>query len=280
MIRIAHIINPVIVSEASDLHAAQPVTFETMRVAQGHAREQASIELYAAQFQEDITLVPSWITHASVLGRSVLDVGDFEKQRKLPFISDILDRLYALSDADYFIYTNVDIALMPYFYLAVAQLIETGVDAMVINRRTIAKTPADPVRLPLMWAQVGETHPGYDCFVFRREAYADFRLGKACIGANHIGKILLLNLAVNSKRLKIFKDLHLTFHLGDDRAWKKSEFSGYDHHNLNELKGIVVSFKEDNMLQDHPVVRKIVSFAEREKSKKGLLGRAKSYFRG
>ena len=105
-------------------------------------------------------------------------------------IRDILDRLYAASDADYFIYTNVDIALMPHFYTAVTQLIETGVDAMVINRRTIAKSPSDPAHLPLMWAQVGEKHPGYDCFVFRRDAYPNFDLGTACIGANWIGRVL------------------------------------------------------------------------------------------
>ena len=35
--------------------------------------------------------------------------GDFQKEIKLPLIHDILERLYNASDADYLIYTNVDI---------------------------------------------------------------------------------------------------------------------------------------------------------------------------
>ena len=206
MISIAHIINPVVVGETSDLHAAQPVTFESMRRAQAHAAGSVAVELFSAQFPGDRVLVPAWITPTADLERSILDIGGFERPRHLPLIKDILDRLHAASDADYFIYTNVDIALMPHFYTAVAQLIDTGLDAMVINRRTIAKSPSDPAHLPLIWAQVGEKHPGYDCFVFRRGAYPDFELGTACIGANWIGRVLLTNTHAHADSFQIFED--------------------------------------------------------------------------
>ena len=38
MRKIAHIINPVVVSKSSDLYKAQPITFETMKLAKNYAR--------------------------------------------------------------------------------------------------------------------------------------------------------------------------------------------------------------------------------------------------
>jgi tryptophanase len=49
MVKIAHIINPVIVPETSDLFTAQPVTFSTMKTAQELAVQQGL----------DVTLVAS-----------------------------------------------------------------------------------------------------------------------------------------------------------------------------------------------------------------------------
>lgn len=256
MTKIAHIINPVVVDETSDLHAAQPVTFESMRLAKESAAGQVKVELFSAQYPEDGGLVSEWITRTRDLERSVMDVGSFQKQRKLPLIKDILDRLYANSTADYFVYTNVDIALMPNFYTTVAGLIESGFDAMVINRRTIAKSPADPARIDLMWAQAGEKHPGYDCFVFRRDAYPDYDLGTACIGANWIGRVLLANVHAQAANFKIFEDLHLSFHLGDDRAWKIPQFSDYDEHNQNELLRILQGLKTAGKIDGRPLLEK------------------------
>ncbi len=256
MVKLAHIINPVVVNESSDLYAAQPVTFESMRLAKDHAEVSIAVGLYSAQFPEDRVLVPAWIKRTEDLERSVLDVGNFMKHRKLPLIKDILDRLYENSQADYFIYTNVDIALMPTFYTSVAQLIESGLDAMVINRRTIAKEVSDPKQLELMWAQAGEKHPGYDCFIFRRNAYPHFDLGTACIGANWIGRVLLTNVHAHAKNFKIFEDLHLTFHLGDDRSWKITEYLDYDEHNQDELLRILANLKSEGKFTDRPLLEK------------------------
>lgn len=237
MIRIAHIINPVShLSPSSDLVVAQPVTFETMRRAQAFARTfNVDVGLWAVGFHDDT--IPEGFASAGVLTRSVLDTGVFQRPKKLPLLKDILSALYEATDADYLIYTNVDIALMPYFYMTVARLIEDGCDGIVINRRTIPKDYTDVKQIELMYAELGEKHPGYDCFVFRRDVYRRYVLGNACIGANWIGRVLIANVMAHAKRFRLVEEMHLTFHIGDDREWKQDLFLDYEQHNERELVG-------------------------------------------
>jgi len=246
MRKIAHIINPTIVSEESDLFIAQPITFATMQHAQAFAKEQIDVQLYTAQYSEDHPLVPEGFRTTPDLERSVLDFGSFAQQRKLPLIKDILDRLYAVSDADYFIYTNVDIALQPHFYLAVNQIIEQGIDAFVINRRSIPTDYQRPAQIPLMYAQVGTKHGGHDCFVFPRAAYPRYRLGKTCIGMSRIGAVLLVNLFYNATRFQEFTDENLTFHLGDDQVWRDNQFHDYLIHNHQEWQSILAHYHKQD----------------------------------
>ena len=204
---IAHIINPVIVNESSDLFIAQPITFETMRIAQEFARGDVDVALYSAQYPEDRPIIPEWFQMTPDLDRSILDIGSFHAKRKLPLVKDILIRLYDASDAEYFIYTNVDIAMMPHFYVAVNKIIENGYNAFVINRRTISQEYTNVDQLYLMFSQAGEKHPGYDCFVFKRDFYPGFNTGAACIGANWIGRVLITNLICHSTKFDVFDDL-------------------------------------------------------------------------
>jgi len=264
MIRIAHIINPVIVRESSDLYVAQPVTFKTMLMAKSFSKGYLQVDLYSAQFPEDRSLIPQGFISTPDLNRSILDLKIFERNRKLPFINDILDRLYNASIADYFIYTNVDISLVPYFYNAVGQIIEKGYDAFVINRRTVPKQKFLSDNLSYLFACIGEKHPGFDCFIFKREYCLEFELGDACIGAGKFGKILTANLIKASKRFKIFKDLHLTFHLGDDQNWRAQGNSGYDIHNQVILERLLKKYKAQGML-NHPVQISFLSTIERRK---------------
>ena len=55
MLKIAHIINPIEVPTTSDLYIAQPITFETMRIAKEFAKDE--VELYTAQYQEDLSII-------------------------------------------------------------------------------------------------------------------------------------------------------------------------------------------------------------------------------
>jgi len=233
---IAHIVNPVIVNETSDLFIAQPITFRTMETAQRHARNAVDVELFTAQFPEDSPLVPDNFTATPNLTRSVLDVGIFRYKRKLPLLRDILDRLYEASEAEFFIYTNVDIGLQPHFYICVNEFIRSGHDAFVINRRTITDRFRNVDEIPLMYAETGQAHLGHDCFIFRRDAYPRYALGDVCIGVNWVGWILYQNLQRNARHFREFKDECLTFHIGNRQVWAHRRYSDYVSHNAREAR--------------------------------------------
>jgi hypothetical protein len=234
-VKFAHVINPVKVSKEFDLYQAQPVTFSTMINAKSQSSHAGEIEQYAVGFKEDEEIFPSQFIPLRTLKRSVLDVGKFCNERKLPLIADILSALEDINNVDYVIYTNSDIALMPFFYNYIITKIESGSDSLIINRRVIPCI----TDLPLMYADVGVSHPGYDCFVFRKELLKKLILGKTCIGANWIGRAMLANLIVFSKNVEIIKDGHLTFHIGDDGAWLKNDYSEFDIHNKKQAYEII-----------------------------------------
>lgn len=255
MRRMAHIINPVKTAETSDLFVAQPITFQSLAEAQAYARGRVDVELFSAHFAEDDGFAPVCFQRTSHLTRSVLDFGEFERPRKLPLLKDILDRLYEATQAEYLIYTNADIAALPFFYLTIDRLIEQGYDAFTINRRTISKEFTQVVDIPLMAAQVGEAHPGLDCFVFRREVYPQYVLGNACIGAFHIGRILAINLIFNARRYHEFGDLHITYHLGNDQSWKAEDLLAYMEYNGKELDKVLAHYPVLESNYDYPFLR-------------------------
>jgi hypothetical protein len=244
-IKIGHIIHPVIVPSSSDLVIAQPITFATMDAAKKFAGNHVDVELYAVQYSDEARIpLPHSFIRTRDLSRSVGDVSAFRKKRKLALIKDILDILYECSSADYLIYTNVDIALQPFFYVVIGEIIGQGHDAFIINRRTIPGHYKNPEDLPLMYAEAGKAHPGWDCFIFKRDLYPRFMLGQACIGTDWIGRMMIANLAPLAKRFKVFKDLHMTFHIGDERVWGSGEFSDYAAHNKEECRKTLLEFDE------------------------------------
>lgn len=244
MLKIAHIINPVKVKKSVDLYWAQPITFATMKIAKEYARDIVDSTLFSAQYPEDADYVPGFFTETKNLDRSVLDLDNFHYKRKLPLLKDILDRLYAASRADYFIYSNCDIALMPYFYAAISKIIKKGYDAFVINRRTIPTTYKGVEDIPLMYAAAGDSHKGFDCFVFKKELYPEFELGNVCIGIQAVGRLLVWNLASAAKKFKEFKNSHLTFHIGNDRIWQKDRYADYKKHNMQEAQSALEKIAE------------------------------------
>lgn len=239
MMKLAHIVNPVKATANTALSLAQPITFETMRQARQHAAGEVDVALYTTQFPEDRSAVPHDFLRTPNLEQSVLDVGHFRRSRKLPLLKDILHRLYAASDADYLIYTNVDIGLLPHFYITVHRLIEAGYDAFVINRRTITRDYDQLSQLPLMYASVGRLHHGWDCFIFRRTVFPAYDLGEVCIGVPRAGLALLANLIAHADAFYEFKHLHLTFHRGDDRTWRTRRFADYAAHNTREVVALL-----------------------------------------
>jgi hypothetical protein len=259
--KIAHIINPVNVTESSDLFIAQPITFETMRRAKKYAKNSGlDVELFYTCYEEDLSISPEGFTQTKLLEKSILDYKNFEKKRKLPLIKDILDRLYESSDADYFIYTNVDIAVQENFYIEVKNIIDQGYDAFVINRRTIDKKYTSIAEIPEMYQDKGEKHPGYDCFVFKRDVYTNYELGTACIGANWIGRVVISNVIAHSNKFKIFENEYLTFHIGDDRSWNIYENNLYDKNNENIVVKVLGNLVHNPKFNKKPLLLDFYNF--------------------
>src|ERR1044072_6255966 len=134
---ITHIINPVAAKAGTELAICQPVVFESIRRAQQNMTGDLELELCTVQFAEDRSAIPSFFTVLPDLERSSNDLG-LANNRKLPFVKDILQSAYQHSSADYLIYSNADIAVMPYFYDAVNRIIDEGYDGFIINRRCIS----------------------------------------------------------------------------------------------------------------------------------------------
>lgn len=246
--KFAHIINPVLVPPSSDLYEAQPITFSSLRRARAQVSggdSSVEVDLLVSCYPEDRPLVPDDFRLLPPLQRSVLDCGQFEHPRKLPLIADILAQAHAASDADYLIYTNADIGLVPHFYQSVAALIAAGSDALVINRRTLAKGYDSPHQLMLIVAEAGQPHPGYDCFVFRRDLVPALRLREVCIGATAVGLVLVANLIKRVPSFRLCQQLHLTFHLGDDQVWRSDRYDDYRRHNEALALEILTGLERD-----------------------------------
>jgi hypothetical protein len=257
---LAHIVSPVVVPETSHLFAAQPVTFETMRVARRFAAQNNGLEvkLYSTYYAEDAPLAPEDFIHTPLLERSTLDIGQFELARKLPLIIDILSRLYTAADAEYLIFTNVDIGLQPNFYVTVNWLIDQGFDGLTIVRRTVPEHYQSVADLPMIWTELGERCRGWDCFVFRRDALQRMQLAHACLGAQNIGRVLLLNVLLTAENFKEFNDVHLTFHLGKDVSSRRPAMDDYRRHNLAVVQEGLRLHKAAGQMSEHPIFQRLV----------------------
>jgi hypothetical protein len=227
---IAHLVNPV--SGHRELDAVQTITFASMRDARAHAAGAAQVELLAAGFVDDDPL-PGGFRSTRPLARSVLDAGRFALPRRLPLIGDLIERLVESSDAEWLVYTNVDIGLSADFYRQLARLGEEA-DAFTINRRTVAATPEQARDLEWLRAQPGEPHWGHDCFVFHRRLVEGVDLGTVCIGFPPVGQLLLAVLSTLAPRFRVHDQLHLTFHVNDDRSWCDPRYDDYLAHNCAE----------------------------------------------
>lgn len=236
MLKIAHIINPVKVKEPADLYYAQPITFETMRIAKEFAADKVDVELLSVQYPEDHGIIPGFFKKLPDLQRSVLDVNSFSKQRKLPLIKDILHKLYHSTDSEYLIYTNADIAVMPQFYLALNDMISGGLDAFIINRRRVSQRFKSVSDIPLMWSEIGDTHPGFDCFVFHRNLFPKLILENVCIGVPFLEAAMAYNLFALSSNFNLFTHLHLTVHIGMEVMPRHDR--QYHQFNHNEFRKI------------------------------------------
>lgn len=187
-----------------------------MLAAKKYSKHGAQIELYTTQYEEDKSIIPTEFTQLSNLNRSVLDINTSLSGKKLPLIGDILSKLKEAQGHDYVIFTNMDIALMPYFYDSVFSFIEKGYDALVINRRRLSHHYSKVEELPLMFADLGKSHPGFDCFVFKTSLLEKFILDEICVGISFLEATLIHNIFSFAENPLYVPDKHLTFHIGMD----------------------------------------------------------------
>lgn len=261
MRKLAHIINPFLADESSDLKSAQPITWQTMRIAKSFAENQnpdLKIEHWACVYLEDESEIAEGFKRTRDLEKSVLDYGRFESKTKYPLFREVLQRLYESTDAEYLIQTNVDIGLMPYFYLVVDKLIELGRrespgwNIFCINKRIIPEEYLEVEQIPLMYTEVGTPHRGMDCFVYPRDLWPRFDLGDICLGIPWSESTFVLNAATYGK-FKVFRKTHLTFHVGDPRVW--AGLKEHRLHNTNEFGRILtLLFNRNSQLKEEPVI--------------------------
>lgn len=232
MLSFAHIINAVNAPAGTELHRVQPIVFRSMEVAQAQATE-AKVQLLAVCYEEDAAVVPPYFNLLPFLSRSILDVMPQANTKRLPFIMDILQALQQNTAAEYLIYTNADIILQPYFYQTVAAYIQQGHDALIINRRRIAPQYNSPEQLPQIWAEMGNPHPGFDCFVIHRSLLQKFILGNIIVGTPFIEATLAYNVFAFSQNYLLLHHHHLTAHLGMEVMPKRNKELYW--HNRNEF---------------------------------------------
>jgi hypothetical protein len=234
MIRIAHAVKVVAAPPGSEWAMAQPITFASMRVAKEQAKDVVDVAHLAAFLPAEREAVPVDFLPLPPLTRDITALGQFRILRPLPLLRDVLDRLYENSDADYLLYTNVDIALQPHFYSVVAGFIAEGADAIVINRRSLLDGNFTVADLPLLCSLPGTPHPGYDCFVFHRSLYPSFILGDVCLGTGHVDLPFICSLIASARNFRLYTHEHLTFHIGDRRVWRSRKYRDYLRHNDRE----------------------------------------------
>lgn len=250
--KIVHIVGPVKVPKNNNLFSAQPITFESMKRAQVYVKNSPiEVILCTTQYDEDKEIIPDYFHQLSNLNRSVESINPTLKGRKLPLIKDILEKTNELSDVDYIIYTNVDIAVMPIFYETILKYIHLGHDAIIVNRRRISDKYNSIEELPLMYAEMGKSHPGFDCFIFKQSLLKQLIIDKICIGIPFLEVSLLHNLLAFAEKPLVLFDKHLTFHLGMDvLGFNKNAY--YTHNKNTFFKNIYPRIKGKYKLNKFP----------------------------
>ncbi|HBE71614.1 MAG TPA: hypothetical protein DDW52_26015 [Planctomycetaceae bacterium] len=243
---IIHLINTFHPREGSDLVRALPVTIASMLRARQEAEAAGiSVELRAAAFEHELDTVPDGFVATDPLMRDCRSVPELESFPPLPFHRDLLERLTASTDGeDLLVYTNSDIGVQPHFYQHIKEVASHGHDAFTINRRTIANHYTGPDDLEAMYTDKGEPHPGADCFVLRRHVTDAFALCDVIVGVSMFDKMLLWNMAAYSKHFRMFPDRLLTFHIGNDMAWKSPTTRPLRSHNRRELSQMLATIDE------------------------------------
>jgi hypothetical protein len=234
----AHIINLVSEKENPSLAEIQKLTLASFEKAKTYSGNKLRIEQLLCHHKNFPVQAATNFQVLPALEKSINDLGPFTDKKTLPLLKDILDLALKNSQAEYIIYSNSDIGLMPQFYNAVSDYIESGHDALVINRRRIKSTLNKVEDLDKIYSEKGKEHIGYDMFVFKRELFQKFILHNTCIGIPFVGNDLFYNLFCFAQKPALLADKHLTFHIGLEmiKVWGSPELK---KHNYREFRKTV-----------------------------------------
>ncbi len=236
--RFLHLVNPYSCGAGSEADRTQRLTFATMSQARELAEDRVAVAVRAVCFPEEERYARQFFEDVRFLNRSVLDVAQFRVPRKLPLLFDVLAAA-AAGPADYCIFTNVDICLVPWFYQFVAALVDLGFDAVTVNRRTLRHYSWEQGLGPLHLVEMGELHPGFDCFIFAADLVRQLQRTDSCIGAGWVMRSLLYNLVAASRNMLMLTDCHATYHLGRDEAWNRPELQDYIDFNMRQAQAVL-----------------------------------------
>lgn len=234
-----HVVNLFRSGGDTDLGVVQTRTIDSMRNARRYATENSdvAIEFVSVHEPHDAAFVPVDFLTARALDRTIRDLPGFADGPAFPLVFDILESAGDVcGDSDgHVIFTNSDICLQPVFYAAVGEALAAGFDSLIINRRTIDSAA---IELPyeLAAAELGEIHPGLDCFIFPCSWLQRFQRNDACVGAPQVMRSLFHNLVALADRLLILTEANLTFHYGDDRPWLSDQFAAHRIHNKEQTR--------------------------------------------
>lgn len=211
--RITHLISPFSCPSESEAAWIQQMSIDSILAASQTCTE-AQLTLASTCLKDEEKSAPAFGERLSSMTRNSRDLGLSELSPR-PLLNDLISKLSEVQ-ADAYIYTNMDIGLMPQFYSYVVQQLNKGHDALVINRRRLAHKHSQSSSLAELQSDLGRSHPGFDCFVFKAELLPKLLLGDLILGVPFVEVSLAHNLfALASKPLYV-PDAHLTFHVGGD----------------------------------------------------------------
>jgi hypothetical protein len=241
VISFTHILNPFPSKPGSEHSVASKVTWASIRAAKAVADgEGIQVECHAVVLSGDESSAEVPTSRISLLTRTVQDIKKLRPGRPLPLIEDILKLGAEGSDCSHIIFSNMDIALQPQFYVSVHKLVATALTpdcSFAISRINIDKRLAD-AGIDEMYAADGEIGQGYDCFVIPKQLIGRLDLGHSCIGAPHFDLLLYMCLdTLGGGNMRHITDAKLTFHLGNDISW--SAMMDYVEFNLTESLKVI-----------------------------------------
>lgn len=209
-LKVLHLINPYAIEQAHG-QALMQLTLQSIEEAAKCYPLSFDLHVLAVTNNKDNITLSAFFDQRPTQLRTLQDIDASFARLSYPLMQDLLN--CALAETfDYLIYTNMDIILMPHFYRYLEAFIPSN-DAIVINRRRVADRELIP-SLALLQAELGWSHPGFDCFVLQRSLVAKLQFEEICIGVPFLESAFTHHIAAYARNPLYVLDAHLTLHVG------------------------------------------------------------------